>query len=226
MLKTLVWKESRELLPLVAFALLLQSYFVAAPANLQYLLMLSPVRLVEPPQVIPFVSDAVSSALFAVAGMFAVAVGLWQTMWESSRGTFQFLLHRPARRGAIFGAKLATGITVCLLVVCLPLVFYALWAATPGKHASPFHWSMTSWAWELCLLLPLVYLGAFLSGLRPARLCGSRFFPLAASLLAVVLMEALALGRGLPLVAMIAGLALETVFVLVILYVAATRDYS
>lgn len=226
MLKTLVWKESRELLPLVAFALLVQFYFVAAPANLQYLLMLSPVRLVEPPQVIPFVSDAVSSALFAVAGLFAIAVGLWQTMWESSRGTFQFLLHRPARRGAFFAAKLAIGIALCLLVTCLPLVFYALWAATPGNHASPFRWSMTSWAWQLCLQLPLVYLAAFLSGLRPARLWGSRFFPLTAGLLGLLAMEVLAAGLNLPLVAMIAGLALETVFVLVILYVAATRDYS
>jgi hypothetical protein len=226
MLKTLTWKESRELLPLAAFALILQFYFVSAPVNLQYLLLLSPVPLLDEQQVIPFVSDAVSSALFAVAGLFAVAVGLWQTLWESNRGTFQFLLHRPARRGAIFGAKLAVGMAFCLLVVSLPLLCYALWAATPGKHASPFSWSMTTWAWQLCLQLPLVYLGAFLSGLRPARLLGSRFFPLAAGLLGLVGMEVLALGLGLPLVATFTGLALEAIFVLVILYVAATRDYS
>ena len=175
---------------------------------------------------IPFATDSVSHLFFIVAGTAAVALGLWQTMLESSRGTFQVLLHGPVRRGAIFGAKLAVGIAVCLLVTCLPLLFYALWAATPGKHASPFHWSMTSWAWELCLQLPLLYLGAFLSGLRPARLLGSRFFPLAASLLALLAMEIVAVGLGLPLVAMIPGLLLETVFVMVILYVAATRDYS
>lgn len=226
MLKTLTWKESRELLPLVVFALLLQFYFVAAPDNLQYLLMLSPVRLPDSRETIPFVSDAVSSALFAVAGLFAVAVGLWQTWWESSRGTFQFLLHRPATRSAIFGAKLAVGIAFCLLVVCLPVLCYALWAATPGKHASPFSWSMTTWAWQLCLQMPLVYLGAFLSGLRPARLWGSRFFPLAGSLVALLGMEVLALGLALPIVAIVAGLVLEAVFVLAILYVAITRDYS
>jgi len=226
MLKTLTWKESRELLPLVAFALLLQFYFVAAPDDLQYLLLLSPVPLQNAQETIPFVSDAVSSALIAVAGLFAVAVGLWQTWWESSRGTFQFLLHRPASRSAIFGAKLAVGIAFCLLVVCLPLLCYALWAATPGNHASPFLWPMTTWAWQLCLQMPLVYLGAFLSGLRPARLWGSRFFPLAAGLLAVLGMEVLALGLDLPIVAIFAGLALEAVFVLVILYVATTRDFS
>jgi len=225
-LKTLTWKESRELVPLVAFALILQFYFVAAPADLQYLLMLSPVTLVDEREAIPFVSDNVSSALFAVAGLFAVAVGLWQTWWESSRGTFQFLLHRPAGRCAILGAKLAVGIVFCLLVVCLPLLCYSLWAATPGKHASPFSWSMTTWAWQLCLQLPLVYLGAFLSGLRPARLWGSRFFPLAASLAALLGMEVLALGLGLPMIAVVVGLLLEAAFVLVILYVAVTRDYS
>ena len=226
MLRTLTWKESRELVPLVAFALLLQFYFVAAPDNLQYLLLLSPVPLQDAQTTIPFVSDAVSSALFAVAGLFAVAVGFWQTWWESSRGTFQFLLHRPMGRGAIFAAKLAVGIAFCLLVVCLPLLCYALWAATPGKHASPFSWSMTAWAWQLCLQMPLVYLGAFLSGLRPARLWGSRFFPLAASLLALLGSEALALGLGLPIIAVVVGFLLDAVFVLAILYVAFTRDYS
>ena len=48
----------------------------------------------------------------------------------------------------------------------------------------------------------------------------------AAGLLAVLGMEVLALGLDLPIVAIFAGLALEAVFVLVILYVATTRDFS
>jgi len=92
------------------------------------------------------------------------------------------LLHRPARRETIFATKLAVGAVVCLLLGGLPVLCYALWAAAPGTHPSPFFWSMTGWVWQMCLEIPLVYLGAFLSGLGPGRWYGSRFLPLAGSL--------------------------------------------
>ena len=40
---------------------------------------------------------------------------------------------------------------------------------------------MTAWAWQLWLCMPLVYLGAFLSGIRPARWFGTRLMPLVAA---------------------------------------------
>ena len=55
-----------------------------------------------------------------------------------------------------------------------------VWAATPGTHAGPFEWSMTWPAFLVWLLLPLFYLGAFASGIRPARWYGSRLLPLLA----------------------------------------------
>jgi hypothetical protein len=40
---------------------------------------------------------------------------------------------------------------------------------------------MTVPAWQLCLCLSLVYLGAFLSGIRPACWFGTRLAPLVAA---------------------------------------------
>ena len=76
--------------------------------------------------------------------------------------------------------KLITGIGLLLACTLVPIVSYAAWAATPGTHASPFEWSMTGSAFRIWLILPLVYLGAFASGIRPAAWFGSRLLPLLA----------------------------------------------
>lgn len=218
MLTNLLWKELREIAPIVVCALLIQVCMVAIPADALLLNMLFSNRTHG---AIPFLSDSWSSMFLWVAGVAAVVLGLWQTVWESSRGTFQFLLHRPASWRALFVHKLGVGLGISLSLAVLPTLCYALWAATPGTHASPFSWSMTAWAWQLMVALPLLYLGAFLSGLRPARLFGSRLFPLAASLIAFGLTLALPRTIALPL-----ALALELMFVAVILFVGHTRDYS
>jgi hypothetical protein len=105
------------------------------------------------------------------------------------------------------------------------VLIYALWAATPGHHASPFEWSMTAPEFGVVPKMPLVYLGAFLSGIRPGRWYGSRFLPLAAGGTAVVLLQVLSLVVGLPGLALLLCLVLAACFVHVILDVAATRDF-
>ena len=172
---------------------------------------------------IPFVSDQSTVTFFYVAGALAFAIGLWQTMLESTRETFQFLLHRPMSRDAIFGTKLLTGGLATLLVAVLPVACYSLWAATPGTHASAFRWSMTTWAWLMCARILLVYLGAFMSGLRPGRWFGSRFLPLAGSLGVLGLTEFLLPWPSLMLMAVV---MVELLFVWVVLGIGRTRDFS
>jgi hypothetical protein len=218
MLKTLAWKETRELAPLVALALAAQGLLVFLGHGFALLGMVDISN-----DSIPFVDHSQSNLMLYVGGIAAIAVGLWQTVWESGRGTFLFLLHRPIERPWAFGIKLITGTILVLAIPGLPLLIYALWAATPGTHASPFYWSMTTWAWLVWFRLPLVYLGAFLSGLRPARWTGTRAAPIAASILLVLIL--LVLDRW-PLVSLAATLALEGWFLLMIFQVAATRDYS
>jgi hypothetical protein len=114
------------------------------------------------------------------------------------------------------------GVTLYLVCAAVPILLYACWAATPGTHASPFFWSMTVTTWKIWLAMPLIYLGAFLSGVRPGRWWLSRLWPLAGLSLVVVL----AVGTwawplvGPPLLAIAALLSIMS-----ILLVVHTRDF-
>jgi hypothetical protein len=172
---------------------------------------------------VPFTGGGFADFFTFVSVLFAVALGFRQSAWESSRGTFLFLLHRPLRREAVFLVKLATGVAVLLASSALPVVLYAWWAAVPGHHPSPFAWSMTDPAWRLVALTPLLYLGALLSGLRPARWFGTRLLPLAAAVVVVVLLDALpwSWGVSFPLALVVYGLLVANVC-----FVARVRDYA
>lgn len=171
---------------------------------------------------VPFSGGEFTGVFTWVSMAFAVALGFRQSAWESARGTFLFLLHRPLSRRAIFLTKLAVGSGTLLLGASLPIVLYAWWAAIPGHHPSPFAWSMANPAWLLTFLMPLVYLGAFLSGLRPARWFGTRLLPLAGSVGYVVLLDNLPWWSiGVPLAVVLYGLVVANVC-----YVARARDYA
>jgi hypothetical protein len=175
------------------------------------------------PEDVPFTSGDFMSVFTVISVVFAAALGFRQSAWESSRGTYLFLLHRPMRRATIFLTKLATGIAVFLFCSSVPIVLYAAWASMPGRHAGPFEWSMTDPAWQLAFVMPLLYLGAFLSGLRPARWFGTRLLPLAASIVLLVLVSVLPWWwyAGLPVALVLYGLLAANVC-----YVARVRDYA
>ncbi len=130
----------------------------------------------------PFVSDGLGSYFWALCGALAVALGFRQTAWELQQGTYFFLLHRPFERSHIFATKLAIGVALVLTFSAGFILFYALWAATPGHVPAPFDWRMTLAAWANWTALPLLYIGAFLSGIRPGRWFGSRLAPMAAAI--------------------------------------------
>ena len=172
---------------------------------------------------VPFTGSGFMVFFTFVSVVFALALGFRQSAWESARGTYLFLLHRPVPRDLIFLIKLATGSGVLLLCASLPIVLYAWWAAVPGRHASPFTWSMTGPIWRMALTMPLLYLGAFLSGLRPARWFGTRLMPLIASVVLLVLLDVVPWwwSLGLPLVVLLYGLLAAN-----ICFVARVRDYA
>jgi ABC-type transport system involved in multi-copper enzyme maturation permease subunit len=216
MLKALVWKEARELAPLVALAIVAELLFYF-PTGMFF------GSYSNYSNQIPFVSSSLQNWLLIVGGVTGVILGFWQTAGELLRGTFLFLLHRSVDRAAVFAAKLAVGVALTLLIVGVPILGYALWAATPGTHASPFFWSMTTATWLLWFRLPLFYLGAYLSGLRPGRWWGSRALPLAATPLLFMLLLVI---DSWPAVSLGLTLLLELCYLLAIFHVAATRDYS
>jgi len=136
---------------------------------------------------IPFLSDMFVSRFGLVATGLALALGFWQSLGDFWGDAQLFVLHRPVSRRTVYSVKIAVGLATYMFCTLVPLVIYVWWAATPGTHASPFEWSMTVGVWTTWLQTMALYLGAFLSGLRPAAWLGTRLAPLAAAALVGVL---------------------------------------
>ncbi len=184
MVPAIVRKEVRETwlfaaLALGGYGIYLCKLTGKSTTLLNHLVWWLPGMSVETPDV-PFVQGNFTTILFFIGAALAIALGFRQSAWEPSQGTALYLLHLPLTRRTIFLTKLFTGIGLLLACTLLPILIYAAWAATPGTHAGPFEWSMTWPAFLVWLLLPLFYLGAFASGIRPARWYGSRLLPLLA----------------------------------------------
>jgi ABC-type transport system involved in multi-copper enzyme maturation permease subunit len=171
---------------------------------------------------VPFVQDQFINMFIFIGVILAIALGFRQSAWESSQGTALYLLHLPLGRRSIYLTKLATGITLLLSCTILPILIYGSWAALPGTHAGPFEWSMTGPAFHVWLLMPLAYLGAFASGIRPARWFGSRLLPLLATAIPAIF---LCLLPHWWLIAFPLLLLVGAILVSNILWVAETRDY-
>ena len=215
--RALVIKELRENAGIAALALLASFYGVTRLTGYE-LLFFSEVR----PPTVPFVNGWFYTFFICMAVCLAIGLGLRQSVWESIQGTYLFLLHRPLSRERIIGTKLLIGLAIYLICMLIPLLVYALWAATPGMHTGPFEWSMTLNCWKVWYASTGLYLAAFLSGIRPARWFGSRLFPLIAVIPAVSLLMTLPGWRPWELLLL---LLLNGLLVVAILHVSRTRDY-
>jgi hypothetical protein len=182
MLKALVIKELRESAGLLALGMIGAIYMLGE-------LTATPVVPWQGRTLYayPFVNDGLSFEFWLVAGGVAIALGFRQTAWELGQGTYFFLLHRPIARWRIFALKLLIGGTLAMVFSAAFILVYAWWAATPGHFAAPFEWSMTDSAWIRWIALPPLYVGAFLSGIRPGRWFGTRLVPLVAGIGAALL---------------------------------------
>jgi hypothetical protein len=151
----------------------------------------------------------------------AVLLGFKQSAWELQHNTFYFLLHRPMSRRLVFAIKLTVGTLLIFSMLAVAIVIYGSWAAVPGHLSAPFEWSMTLDSWMLTAMLPLVYLGSFLSGIRPGRWFGTRLFPLVAACLLVFFVGMLPFS-WLQIPLLVAGYAF---WLIAIDYYTQTRDY-
>ncbi len=219
MLKALVLKELRETAWIALVGLLAHLAFVANCAGYP-IFPWSVNRYVDG---IPFVDSSFLSTFCFVSIGLAVALGLRQTAVESGRGTWLFLLHRPVSMPRLLAAKLVVGGGLYLICGLIAILSYAAWAAAPGNHASPFRWWMTADSWKAWGLITIIYLAAFLSGIRPAHWFGTRLLPLAAGgVLAVLLIFPL----FWPLAGTAVLLLVAACLVDLIHFTAQTRDFS
>lgn len=126
----------------------------------------------------PLIDRAFASTCLMWGSILAGVLGLWQTFRETQSGTWHFLLYRPVRRSGILAAKMAAAATVQGLAVVLPACAVLAWAALPGRHASPFHWTLAIPVLYALAAAPSIYLAALFAGLRRGHLLGSRWWPL------------------------------------------------
>lgn len=220
-MKALALKELRELRGVVVLAVIAYLMLVARLIGVKAFDFLP--GLPQEPETVPFMTGEFLSCFMVLAALFAMALGFRQSAWESSQGTYLFLLHKPVARQVIFALKLVVGVLVFLGCSAIPIALYGWWAATPGQHPSPFRWSWTVSAWWMAGVMLLLYLGAFLSGLRPARWFGTRLLPLAASILLLVFFQTPIWNFWLQLTAI---LLTALAFLCVIRFVAQVRDYA
>ncbi len=213
-------KELRETRAILLLALAAFAYLVAVKINPHLPFGRGDVIF------IPFVQDTFLDFYIPLAGALAIAVGLRQTLGESVPGTYAFLYHRPASRRWIIGVKLLVGLGGCLVCSMLPIVVYSLWAAAPGTHASPFEWSMTIPSWIMWLAMTIIYLGTFLTGIRPGRWYRSRVLPLVAAALLTIMAVGVGAELGMWALSVLSILLVDAWLVAVIFFVARTRDYS
>lgn len=217
MTSALTYKEFRETIGIAALGL--AALLAVASTNVGWL-SLPAGFLAQRQGYIPFLNDAFQAQFAVVAVVLAAALGLRQSLGDFLGDAYLFLLHRPVSRRQMLAAKLLIGLALYLICAALPILLYSWWASIPGTHASPFEWSMTAMVWLTWLAITPVYLGAFLSGLRPAAWFGTRLAPLAAALLATVLCIGLPWTIALPLL-----ITVNTLLVVIILFVGETRDY-
>jgi hypothetical protein len=220
MIKAMMAKELRETLGIGAIAL---AFYLALVSNLMGMGLFNWVPTMPGwTQEVPFTGSEFLSFYTVVSALLAIALGFRQAFGEDAKGTYQFLLHRPAHRNSLFLTKLGTGVLLLLLCTAIPILLYGGWAARPGHLPGPFAWSMTLPAWQMWFAMPVLYLGAFLSGLWPARWLGTRLLPLlAAGLLVAVVFFVPWWLLGLGIAA-----ASSVLLVTNIAFVAGIRDYS
>lgn len=226
MIRALAMKEWRETWAFGALALGVYLIYLGNLTGLGGPVLRSVAWLVrgadgKPPE-LPFIQDNFASTLGLVGSLLAIALGFRQSAWEPHQGTSLYLLHLPLSRRTILATKVLTGMALLLACSLAPILLYGTWAAWPRTHPGPFEWSMTDTAFRTWAMTPLVYLGAFASGIRTARWFGTRLLPLAATFLPAVLTLALPSWwlMGLPIAALTAALLWA-----MIVQEAETRDY-
>lgn len=171
---------------------------------------------------VPFVNPELQDMLAIIAVCGAVALGFRQVWWESFRGTWLYLLHRPAPWSALMLTKLAAGGGLLLAATAVPVLLLAAWAATPGTHASPFEWAMAAQPLRLCFGATVLYLAAFLCALREARWYATRFLPL---IPAALVMTWVYVTVWWPVTGWVVVLVADGLYLAAILHAARAREY-
>ncbi len=222
MLKALLFKELRETMWIGIVAFL--AYMATIAGFMGYSFFNYDTSNLPFP--IPFLNRDGWGSYIMISIIFSITLGLWQTVTESRRGTWLMLLHRPISRQRLICVKLAVGMGLYLIVSGVPIMIFAIWAAMLGTHASPFFWWMTAGLWQWWLIMALIYLGSFLTGIRTGRWLGTRLLPIMGAGLCALIVGVAIFELRRWFIGFAAFFLICVAFAGVILYVARKRDFS
>lgn len=222
MIKALVLKELKETAWIWLFAAVVFLLFVLSSARVPNVPFFA-----SPGDEIPFVTSRIAERAAVLAAFLAVSLGLWQSYGETWRGTYSPLLNLPISRRKLFAVKVAVGLGLTWGLAGIALAVVCFWAAMPGTHASPFEWSMTAQSWQVWLVVSVLYLGGFATGLYPARWLGPRLLPLVAAMFVFSNLKQAGESPNFPLLAFIALVLMTNgVYLVALEYLTRTRDFS
>lgn len=126
--------------------------------------------------------------LMLISLALAIAIGLVQNLSEDVQGTWRYVLAMPGGWRRILKLKIACGLSVWIawsLTVCV-ICLLGL-TGDPGFEGEPLS-RLADPSLRILACVPVVYLGAFLTGVRRANWLFSRLMPLGGVLMCWFLM--------------------------------------
>ena len=164
----IVWKELRSVVWVIALGAAAFGWFLS---ELLGVTTFTRAQFPSNENVFPLVQTGWLLWYGFISAAFAGSLGLVMSLNDGAHRTWAFVLFRPISRRAYIGAKLLTGGVLTLVMVAAPALVYLVWGATPGNLLMPFDGSYATPAIEACGWSVVVFLGGFLSGIRPASWC-------------------------------------------------------
>jgi len=132
----------------------------------------------------------VQAVTFVGFPAFGFLLGFLQIFFESRRDAWAFLVHRPLSRRDIFWSKVIAGLLLYFAAFLIPALVFLGWLLLPKELPIPFEWRVALPALSDFLSGMVCYFAGLLVGLRQARWCGSRLWPvLTAALLLFLLLS-------------------------------------
>jgi hypothetical protein len=166
-MKSLIWKELRQLAPWAGLMLL-------ATVSIMIAVMVE----CDPyyPANIPFAAWIVTVFCSIAA---ASLIGFLQSVLEIRRDQWAFLLHRGLSASQLFVAKIAAGLLVYALVIGIPAIIAVVWWRWPGIEQYPTSWHQVRPLLLSMLASPAFYFAALLAVVWKGPWHVSRLLPIA-----------------------------------------------
>jgi hypothetical protein len=169
-MKTLLWKELRQLAPWGALM-----WLAAVVSTIGVLVEefdgMRDARI--------FADSAFVLVALGSAGV-ALALGILQTVLEVRRDQWAFLLHRGLTATQVFLGKAAAGMSVYAAVTLTSVFLCVVWVRGGGVECYPFSWYQTLPMLAAVMVAPAFYFAAMLTVVWKGPFYVSRLLPLAA----------------------------------------------